>query len=105
MLAICLTPFMPHLAEECWSALGEEGFISDAAWPVSDPELMVENTITLPIQVNGKRRAEIEVARDANKDDIEQQALKLPELASFLDGVEVKKIIVVPGRIVNIVAS
>jgi leucyl-tRNA synthetase len=105
MLAICLTPFMPHLAEECWHALGEEGFISDAAWPVSDPDLMVENTITLPIQVNGKRRAEIEVARDASKDDIEQQALKLPELASFLDGVEVKKIIVVPGRIVNIVAS
>ena len=105
MLAICLTPFMPHLAEECWHALGEDGFISDAAWPVSDPELMVENTITLPIQVNGKRRAEIEVARDASKDDIEQQALKLPELASFLDGVEVKKIIVVPGRIVNIVAS
>ncbi len=105
MLAICLTPFMPHLAEECWSVLGEEGFISDAAWPVSDPELMVENTITLPIQVNGKRRAEIQVARDASKDEIEQQALQLPELASFLDGVEVKKIIVVPGRIVNIVAS
>ncbi|WP_018148805.1 leucine--tRNA ligase [Henriciella marina] len=104
-LAICLTPFMPHLAEECWKTLGEEGFISDAPWPTSDPALMIENTITLPIQVNGKRRGEIEVARDASKEDIEGQALNSPEIAGFIDGLDIKKIIVVPGRIVNIVAS
>ena len=96
---------MPHLAEECWKTLGEEGFVSDAAWPASDPALMVENTITLPIQVNGKRRGEIEVARDASKEDIEGQALASPEIAGFIDGLDIKKIIVVPGRIVNIVAS
>ena len=105
MLALCLTPFMPHLAEECWRALGQEGFASDAAWPVSDPDLMVENTVTLPIQVNGKRRGEIEVERSASKDDIESLALASPDVSSFIEGKEIKKIIVVPGRIVNIVAS
>ncbi|MBK75925.1 MAG: hypothetical protein CME85_10575, partial [Henriciella sp.] len=82
-----------------------EGFASDAAWPVSDPDLMVENTVTLPIQVNGKRRGEIEVERSASKDDIESLALASPDVSSFIEGKEIKKIIVVPGRIVNIVAS
>ena len=66
---------------------------------------MVENTMTLPIQVNGKRRGEIEVERSASKDDIESLALASPDVSSFIEGKEIKKIIVVPGRIVNIVAS
>ena len=105
MLAICLTPFMPHLAEECWQAIGETGFISEARWPKSDPALMAETSVTLPIQVNGKRRGEIEVEKSAAKDDIEKLALASPEIASFIEGLEIKKIIVVPGRIVNIVAT
>ena len=105
MLAVCLTPFMPHLAEECWAALGEKGFVSDAAWPMSDPALMEETTVTLPIQVNGKRRGEITIDRAAAKDEIEKIALTNSDITSFLDGKVIKKVIVVPGRIVNIVAA
>ncbi|WP_300391634.1 leucine--tRNA ligase [Henriciella sp.] len=105
MLAVCLTPFMPHLAEECWRALGEDSFVSDAPWPKSDPALMEESTLTLPIQVNGKRRGEIEVEKAALPADIEKIALASPDVATFLDGKVIKKVIVVPGRIVNIVAA
>lgn len=105
MLAVCLTPFMPHLAEECWVALGEKGFVSDAAWPMSDPALMEETTVTLPIQVNGKRRGEITIEKSAAKDEIERIALASPDIENFLDGKVIKKVIVVPGRIVNIVAA
>lgn len=105
MLAVCLTPFMPHLAEECWQIIGEEGFVSDAPWPKSDPALMAESTIKLPIQVNGKRRAEIEVDKATEPGDIEKIALENPDVSGFLDGKVIKKVIVVPGRIVNIVAA
>ncbi|WP_084420784.1 leucine--tRNA ligase [Henriciella litoralis] len=105
MLAVCITPFMPHLAEECWAALGETGFISEASWPVSDPALMVENTVILPIQVNGKRRGEIEVEKTASKEDIEAMALASDQVASFVVGKNIKKVIVVPNRIVNIVVA
>ncbi len=105
MLARCLTPFMPHLAEECWALIGGEGLVSAAAWPVVDAGLLVEDNVTLPIQVNGKRRAEISVAKTATKDEIEALALAQSAIASFLDGKDIKKVIVVPGRIVNIVAS
>ena len=104
MLAICLTPFMPHLAESCWERLGQTGLISEAAWPVSDPALLVEDNMTLAVQVNGKRRAEITLAKDTANDAVEAAALALPDVAAFLDGKTVKKTIVVPGRIVNIVA-
>lgn len=103
MLARCLTPFMPHLAEECWSLIGGEGLCSAAAWPVVDESLLVEDSVTMPIQVNGKRRAEISVSKTASKDDIEATALAEPALQSFIDGKTIKKVIVVPGRIVNIV--
>ncbi|MEM9939141.1 MAG: leucine--tRNA ligase [Pseudomonadota bacterium] len=103
MLARCLTPFMPHLAEECWSLIGGEGLCSAAAWPVVEDNLLVEDSVTLPIQVNGKRRAEISVAKTASKDDIEATALNEPAVKAFIDGKDIKKVIVVPGRIVNIV--
>ena len=103
MLARCLIPFMPHLAEECWSLIGGEGLCSAAVWPDVDDALLVEDSVTLPIQVNGKRRAEISVAKTASKDDIEATALAEPALQSFIDGKSIKKVIVVPGRIVNIV--
>ena len=103
MLARCLVPFMPHLAEECWHMIGGEGLCSAAEWPVVDESLLVEDSVTLPIQVNGKRRAEISVSKTASKDDIEATALAEPALQSFLDGQTIKKVIVVPGRIVNIV--
>ncbi|MEM1390694.1 MAG: leucine--tRNA ligase, partial [Pseudomonadota bacterium] len=103
MLARCLPPFMPHLAETCWARIGGVGFVSEAAWPEIDAALTVDDTVILPIQVNGKRRAEIEVSKTASKDEIEQIAMAAPDLQSHIDGKTPKKIIVVPGRIVNIV--
>ncbi|MEM7492125.1 MAG: leucine--tRNA ligase [Pseudomonadota bacterium] len=103
MLARCLPPFMPHLAETCWARIGGVGFVSETAWPEIDAALTVDDTVTLPIQVNGKRRAEIAVSKTASKDEIEQIAMAAPDLQSHIEGKMPKKIIVVPGRIVNIV--
>lgn len=103
MLARCLVPFMPHLAEECWAMIDGEGLCSAASWPEIDEALLVEDSVTLPIQVNGKRRAEISVAKTASKDEVEAAALALPALQSFVADKDIKKVIVVPGRIVNIV--
>ena len=105
MLARCLVPFMPHLAEACWERLGEAGLVSQASWPEVDASLVVDDTVTLAVQVNGKRRAEITVAKDMAAGDVEAAARALPEVASFIEGKAVKKTIVVPGRIVNIVVA
>ncbi|WP_315836517.1 leucine--tRNA ligase [Bradyrhizobium prioriisuperbiae] len=98
------SPMMPHLAEECWVALGQSGLVSEAAWPKIEPELLVEDTITLPVQVNGKKRADVTVARNATNGEIEAAVLALDEVKRVLDGAAPRKIIVVPQRIVNVVA-
>ena len=103
MLARCLTPFMPHLAEEAWARCGGEGLVSLAPWPEPDPELIEEDSITLPVQVNGKRRSQVTVPSQAPTEEIEAAALGDAGIVRFLDGASVKKVIVVPGRIVNIV--
>ncbi|HVV60922.1 MAG TPA: leucine--tRNA ligase [Pseudolabrys sp.] len=97
-------PMMPHLAEECWAALGHKTLVASEAWPQVEPELLVENTITLPVQVNGKKRADVTVPRDAGKTDIEAAVLALDAVKRALDGKSPKKVIVVPQRIVNVVA-
>jgi leucyl-tRNA synthetase len=97
-------PMMPHLAEECWAALGHKTLVATEAWPQIEPDLLVENTITLPVQVNGKKRADVTVARDAGKADIEAAVLALDAVIKALDGKRPKKVIVVPQRIVNVVA-
>ncbi len=97
-------PMMPHLAEECWAALGHKTLVSAEAWPQVEPELLVENTITLPVQINGKKRADVTVARDAGNADIETAVLALDAVQKALDGRRPKKVIVVPQRIVNVVA-
>ncbi|HEY5216568.1 MAG TPA: class I tRNA ligase family protein, partial [Pseudolabrys sp.] len=97
-------PMMPHLAEECWAALGHQTLVATEAWPQVEAELLVENTVTLPVTVNGKKRAEITVARDAGKDEIEAAVLALDAVKRALDGKSPKKVIVVPQRIVNVVA-
>ncbi|WP_350335728.1 leucine--tRNA ligase [Coralliovum pocilloporae] len=97
-------PMMPHLAEECWQALGQDGLVSEAEWPELDESLLVEDEITLPVQVNGKKRADLTVAANATQDDIETAALALEPVQRILDGKAPRKIIVVPKRIVNIVA-
>lgn len=98
-----LSPYAPHLAEELHARLGGEGLLASADWPEHDEALCVDDTVTLGVQVNGKRRDEIEVAKDASKDEVEKVALESERVQKFLDGKTPKKVIVVPGRLVNIV--
>jgi leucyl-tRNA synthetase len=102
-LAQLMSPMTPHLSEEIWHLLGGEGLIADAPWPVADEAMLVSDTVTLPIQVNGKRRSEITVAKDASKEEVEKTALADDAVVKALDGGVPKKVIVVPGRIVNVV--
>jgi leucyl-tRNA synthetase len=104
ILVQLIAPMMPHLAEECWAALGHKTLVSMQPWPEVEPALLVENTITLPVQVNGKKRADVTVPRDAGNSDIEAAVLTLDAVKKALDGKAPKKVIVVPHRIVNVVA-
>ncbi|MET0429305.1 MAG: class I tRNA ligase family protein, partial [Microvirga sp.] len=99
-----LAPMMPHLAEECWQALGRDGLVAEAAWPVLEASLLVEDSVTLPVQVNGKKRADVTVARDADQATIEAAVLSLEAVRRAMEGKPARKIIVVPQRIVNVVA-
>jgi leucyl-tRNA synthetase len=104
ILVRLFNPMMPHLAEECWAALGHKTLVATEAWPQLEPALLVETTITLPVQVNGKKRADVTVARDAKNAEIEAAVLALDAIQRALDGKPPKKVIVVPQRIVNVVA-
>jgi leucyl-tRNA synthetase len=97
-------PMMPHLAEECWQALGHTSPIAEASWPVADAALATNDSVTLPIQINGKKRAEITVDRTADNATVEAAVLALDAVQKALEGRTPKKIIVVPQRIVNVVA-
>ncbi|MBE0414333.1 leucine--tRNA ligase [Yoonia sp.] len=103
VLAQLMSPMTPHLSEEMWTMLGGAGLIANAPWPVADPAMLVEDMVTLPIQINGKRRTEIAVAADASKETVEELVMALDVVQKALDGAAPKKLIVVPGRIVNIV--
>ncbi|WP_417253518.1 leucine--tRNA ligase [Celeribacter sp.] len=102
-LAQLMSPMTPHLAEEMWSMLGGEGLIAQSPWPVPDEAMLVEDTVTLPIQINGKRRDEISVPKDMPKEEVEKLVLENDAVKKALDGGSPKKLIVVPGRIVNVV--
>ena len=102
-LAQLMSPMTPHLSEELWQVLGGTGLIVHAPWPEADPAMLVDDTITLPIQINGKRRAEIDVPKDMDKAEVEKLALATHAVIKALDGAQPKKVIVVPGRIVNVV--
>ena len=97
-------PMMPHLAEECWRALGHDTLAAEAPWPAVEQALLVEDTIVLPVQVNGKKRADVTVPRDAGSMDIEAAVLALEPVQRALGGKPPRKVIVVPQRIVNVVA-
>ena len=102
-LVIMISPMMPHLAEECWILLGKTNMAAQAPWPAFEESLIVEDTIALPLQINGKKRGDIEVPKDAAKEDIEAIALASEAAIQNMGGNPPKKVIVVPGRIVNIV--
>ena len=100
-----VAPFTPHLAEECWTRLGEEGMVLDAPWPKYDPALAADDEVILPIQVNGKRRGEIRVARGLEPAEVEAIVMADQDVQARLEGQTVRKIVVVKDRIVNLVVS
>jgi leucyl-tRNA synthetase len=103
MLILLIAPVMPHLAEECWATLGGQGMVAATPWPKFDPALVVDEQITLPVQINGRKRAEVTVAVDASEDEVIAAALANEAIVRALAGATPKKVIVVPKRIVNIV--
>lgn len=100
-----LAPFAPHLGDEAWEKLGGKGFLLQVAWPSYDEALTIDAVLTLGIQVNGKLRGDVTVARDAPEAEVREKALANPNVAKHLEGKTVRKVIVVPGKIVNIVVS
>ena len=102
-LIIMVAPMMPHLAEECWAALGGEGFVANRRWPEFDPALTVDNDVIYPVQINGKKRGDLTIARDADQGTVENAVLGLDFVQKALDGKQPRKLIVVPQRIVNVV--
>ena len=98
-------PMMPHLGEECWTRLGYSDILAEEPWPEIDESLLVEDTVTIAVQVNGKRRDEITVSKQSSKEDVEAAALKLDNVVRAIGEMQVRKVIVVPERIVNVVAN
>ena len=98
-----LSAFAPHLGEELWHRLGEPGLVSLAPWPAYDRALVVDELINLVVQVNGKKRDVLEVSKNTDRESLEALALQSENARKFIEGREPKKVIVVPGRLVNIV--
>ena len=98
-----LAPLVPHIAEELWRRLGHDETVAYITFPTADPALLVDDTVEIPIQVNGKVRGRIDVAADASPEVIEAAALADDKVIAALDGATPKKVIVVPGRMVNVV--
>ena len=103
-IILLAAPMTPHLAEEAWAAMGNDGLIADAEWPQVDPALLVEDEVTIALQVNGKLRDTVKAAKGEAKDALEAMALANPNVQRILEGAAPRKVIVVPDRLVNIVA-
>jgi len=109
-LLMLLSPFAPHVAEELWARLGEafpgaEGLAADQRWPEYDPQLLIDDEIEIPLQINGKVRAVLVMARDATVEQIKAAALVHPKALEYTAGKEIKKVVVVPGKLVNVVVG
>ena len=100
-----LHPFAPHLTEEIWQQKGYEGFVLNSTWPTADKALLQDDTVDMGVQINGKVRERLLISRNAPREEIEQQALASAKVQSYLKELEIKKVIVVPGRMVSIVAA
>jgi leucyl-tRNA synthetase len=103
-MVLLIGPMMPHLAETCWKELGKTMMLASARWPNADPRLVASDTVVIAVQVNGKRRGEIEIAKDLAEEAVKQSALALEPVQRALQGKPPRRVIVVPGRIVNVVA-
>ncbi|HET9679187.1 MAG TPA: class I tRNA ligase family protein, partial [Gammaproteobacteria bacterium] len=101
---VCLlAPIVPHICETLWQALGNEGLVMTQTWPAVDESALVRDSVTVVVQVNGKLRGKIEVAADADRATVEAEALANEKVKRFLDDTPVRKVIVVPGKLVNVV--
>ncbi|NQV21802.1 MAG: class I tRNA ligase family protein, partial [Rhodospirillales bacterium] len=96
-------PMMPHLAEEMWAALGHQALVADTPWPEGNPDLVQEETVTIAVQIGGKLRATLVLARDLDKEATEAAALANEKVQTALDGRDIRKVIIVPNKIVNLV--
>ncbi|HEX9170385.1 MAG TPA: class I tRNA ligase family protein, partial [Roseiarcus sp.] len=103
ILVHCFAPMMPHLAEECWEALGHKGFVAQSLWPGADRSLLVSDQVTYVVQVNGKKRGELTAERDADDKRIESAALALDGVVRAMNNKPARRVIIVPLRIVNVV--
>ena len=103
LLVQMIAPMMPHLAEECWAGLGHTGLVSEADWTPADRALIVEDTVNMPIQINGKKRLDLSLPRGATDREIEDSVLANPDVKKFVEGRPVRRVIVVRDRIVNVV--
>jgi leucyl-tRNA synthetase len=102
-LIAMIAPMMPHVAEECWAAVGGTDMVAARAWPDFDPAFLVDSEIVMPIQINGKKRGDLTISRDADQSAVEAAVLALDFVQAALEGRQPKKVIVVPQRIVNVV--
>jgi leucyl-tRNA synthetase len=98
-----LAPMMPHLAEELWQSLGHKSLLAEMAWPEADPALTIDETVTVAVQVNGKLRATLSLPRDMAKDAAERAALADENVQRAIAGMPLRKVIIVPNRIINVV--
>jgi leucyl-tRNA synthetase len=105
VLVKLLGPYAPHLGDEAWERLGEKGFLLEATWPVHDEALTQDATVTLGVQIDGKVRGSVEIARDASEDDARKAALAVPNVSKHLEGRKISKFIYKPGRIIGIVSA
>ena len=102
-LLLLVSPMVPHVAEEAWALIGEQGLIADASWPVADPALLVDDEVTYAVQVNGKLRETVALAKGLPRPEVELAVMALPKVQALVAGATPKKVIVVPDRLVNIV--
>jgi leucyl-tRNA synthetase len=100
-----INPMMPHIAEEMWEKLGHKTILAQTLWPIADPNLLEDDTITIPVQVNGKLRDKLIVKKDTNKENLEKLAFNLEKVQAYIAGKDIRKVIVVPNRIINIVVG
>jgi leucyl-tRNA synthetase len=102
---LLLSPFAPHIAEELWQRMGNDPSVTTCEWPVWDESKLAEEQVTIVVQVNGRLRANFSAAADASKEDLEGAALGLDKIRPHVEGKTVRKVVVVPGKLVNIVAN